>query len=580
MNRLLLYRRYWIVPILLWTALAGGSYLWNSAALNRYVQEQILNRGRFVFQIVEASRLWNAMHGGVYGLMDQRTPPNPYLEVPERDLVTPLGKSLTLLNPAYMTRQLAGIVRGQMDVKIHLTSLKPLNPDNWPDEWEARALKGFERGEKEFLEILEGAPAPEARYMAPLLVKPPCLECHLQQGYREGDVRGGIGVSFPLANFLPGVTRQRHNMAAVHLTMWLLVSLLTLAYLHMQRRRVLSLQLAKAEQEEIVAERTAELRSEVLERQSAESRMRLLLDSSGEGIIGLDTEGRCTLCNPMALQLLGHRRSAGMVGHPFLDLVQPQDSLGGVEGPHWHRIDAWRGGHPVHEEDAAFRRADGSTLAVEFRIHPMIAEGELLGAVVNFSDITGRKQAQERIWHQANYDPLTGLPNRQLLFDRLEQAIAQAQRLKEQVSVLFIDLDGFKPVNDGFGHELGDRLLKMVSGRLADGLRLTDTLARLGGDEFVLILSAHPDRHGAETVAQKIVTGLSEPFVLDGQEVRIGASVGIAHFPEHGQTAADLVRNADRAMYEVKESGRNAYRVYRPRPNSIPPTEEGSGPPS
>ena len=565
MQRLLLQRRYWLLPVLLWTALAGGAYAWNISALERYVHEQVINRGRFVFQMVEASRIWNAMHGGVYGRMDQWTPPNPYLEVPERDILTPGGKSLTLVNPAYMTRQLAGIVREQMDVQMHITSLRPLNPDNWASEWETRALQGFEKGGKEFLEVQQGvAGKAVARYMAPLHVKPPCLECHARQGEKEGDVRGGIGISFTLDRFLPDVERQRQTLLIVHLAMWLMVTGIIVAFLHFQRRRILALKSAKEEQEEIVSKRTAELRSEVQERKAAESRMRLLLDSSGEGIIGLDARGRCTLCNPMALLLLGYRHDAELLDKPLRELLHLPGDPDGNGGRHGAGIDSWREGHPVHEEDALFTREDGTTLPVEYRIHPMIAEGELLGAVVNFSDITARKQIQARNWHDANHDPLTGLPNRQLLLDRLEQAIAQAIRQQKQLAVLFIDLDGFKPVNDRLGHELGDRLLRSVAGRLADCLRTSDTLARLGGDEFILVMSTPADRPGAEAVAQKIVTNLSAPFTLDGREIRIGASVGIALFPEHGETAADLIRNADRAMYEVKDSGRNGYRVYQP----------------
>lgn len=564
MNHLLLHRRYWVLPILLWVALTGGSYFWNIETLNHHVQEQIANQGRFIFRMVEASRQWNAMRGGVYGTVDPQTPPNPYLEVAERDIVTPHGKALTLLNPAYMTRQLALIVHENMGVKIHLTSLRPLNPGNGPKDWEAIALRSFEQGEKEYLDVLKDAQLPQARYMAPLFIKEPCLECHHKQGYRMGEVRGGIGISYSLERILPGVERQRQNLAIVHVAAWLLVSALSLAFLHMQRRRFLSLQSAKDEQERIVSERTAELRDEAEERKRAEARIRLLLNSSGEGIIGLDANGNCTLCNPTALALLGYHQSADIVGRSFRELVQPQDSMGGADSQHWHRLEAWTAGESVHQEDAFFQRADGVNLPVEFRIHPMLAGGKLMGAVVNFSDISTRKEVQERVWRQANYDPLTGLPNRQLLFDRLEQTIAQARRLKEQVSVLFIDLDQFKPVNDRFGHELGDRLLKRVAERMQSCMRSVDTLARLGGDEFILLMSPHADPHGAEAVAQKIIDNLSAPFALDGHELHIGASVGIAHFPLHAQTATELVRHADQAMYEVKESGRNAYRAYSP----------------
>ncbi|MEW5768927.1 MAG: diguanylate cyclase [Pseudomonadota bacterium] len=565
MNRLLINRRYWIVPVLLWTVLVGGSYLWNIDSLDRHVEEQVLRQSRFVFQMMESARLWNARHGGVYGLMDAETPANPYLEVLERDLVTPLGKRLTLLNPAYMSRQLARILDERMGVHVHLTSLAPLNPGNKALVWEAEALLRLARGQREFIEIHETSTVPLVRYMAPLFVEQPCLECHRKQGYREGDMRGGIGVSFPLDQVMPGIARQQANIGIVHLATWLILCLLTLSFLDAQRRRVLALQRTMDEQERIVQDRTAALRKEVDERQAAEARMRLLLNSSGEGIIGLDAAGHCTFCNPMALELLGYRDKGGVVGRSFHALVQAQDGLGGADRQHWLRIEAWRAGEPVHQEDAVFRRGDGSDLAVEFRIHPMLADGVVQGAVVSFADISERKEAQERIWRQANYDPLTGLPNRQLLFDRLEQAIAQARRLKDRLSVLFIDLDRFKQVNDQYGHELGDRLLQEVATRMSSCMRSMDTLARLGGDEFIMLLQGHNDPQGAERVAEKIIACLSTPFLIDGHALQIGASVGIAYFPDHAQTAAELVRHADRAMYEVKEAGRNTYRVYQPQ---------------
>ena len=150
MNRLILDQRYWVLPVLLWAAMAAASYSWNRSALDDHVRELAVSQGRFVFQMVGAVRLWNASHGGVYAVVDAATRPITYLKKQsDPNVTTTSGKALTLINPAYMTRQLADYVLEQSDMLLHLTSLKPLNPGNVADAWEAQTLQRFERGEKE-----------------------------------------------------------------------------------------------------------------------------------------------------------------------------------------------------------------------------------------------------------------------------------------------------------------------------------------------------------------------------------------------------------------------------------------------
>lgn len=169
------------------------------------------------------------------------------------------------------------------------------------------------------------------------------------------------------------------------------------------------------------------------------------------------------------------------------------------------------------------------------------------------------KQAQERENALAYADTLTGLPNRQLFNDRLNMALALGYRQLSKVALMFIDLDGFKAVNDTLGHDAGDLLLKQVAERLKQVTRDTDTVARLGGDEFTVILNVR-ERNDVEMVAKKIIEALSRPFDLAGKEGKIGASIGIAMYPQDGNTAADLIKKADAAMYEAKTGGKNDYR--------------------
>ncbi len=180
-----------------------------------------------------------------------------------------------------------------------------------------------------------------------------------------------------------------------------------------------------------------------------------------------------------------------------------------------------------------------------------------------FSDITQLKENQAQLEFMAHHDPLTRLPNRALVESRLQQDIEQGHRHKLRIGVLFIDLDHFKPVNDSFGHLVGDELLCAVAKRLGERLREGDTLGRLGGDEFILLLSMLHDPQDAAVVARDLIAALNEPFTLsDGQEVFIGGSIGISLFPQDGETVSELMKNADAAMYLAKESGRNQFSFY------------------
>lgn len=176
-----------------------------------------------------------------------------------------------------------------------------------------------------------------------------------------------------------------------------------------------------------------------------------------------------------------------------------------------------------------------------------------------FSDITHRKEDEERVWRQANFDALTGLPNRALFVDRLSQAIRQSKRDGKKFALFFIDLDGFKQVNDRLGHAAGDLLLQQTAHRLVDCVRSSDTVARLAGDEFTCIVQAVHDRLDAQMVAEKILERLADPFDLEGEAAEIRGSVGIALFPDDGPDGATLLRMADEAMYRVKRRGKNSF---------------------
>ncbi|WP_186407465.1 putative bifunctional diguanylate cyclase/phosphodiesterase [Candidatus Accumulibacter aalborgensis] len=187
--------------------------------------------------------------------------------------------------------------------------------------------------------------------------------------------------------------------------------------------------------------------------------------------------------------------------------------------------------------------------------------GKVVNYVGMFSDITKVRESQQRIEYLATHDELTGLPNRALFNDRLHLALARADRSRESIGVVFIDLDNFKMVNDTLGHETGDKLLRQAAVRLLDCVRGEDTVARLGGDEFVVLLVA-ADREQATVTAERLLIALSASYQFDEHECFISASIGLSMFPEDAADANSLMRNADAAMYRAKDHGKNGFRFF------------------
>ena len=218
-----------------------------------------------------------------------------------------------------------------------------------------------------------------------------------------------------------------------------------------------------------------------------------------------------------------------------------------------------------HPLNVAYRiqTASGAEIVVssqgEVEIDPLGNPSLVIGATI---DITARSRAEEEIQLLVNYDTLTGLPNRNLLQDRLQQAIANSARLEQSVGVLILDLDRFKSINDSLGHKAGDQLLQMVATRLRSCIRESDTLARPGGDEFVILLAGTVNEDGISAAAGKILAIISEPFTLENREFYLTASIGIALYPIDGEDPHTLLKNADLAMYRAKEMDRNNFQFY------------------
>ena len=211
------------------------------------------------------------------------------------------------------------------------------------------------------------------------------------------------------------------------------------------------------------------------------------------------------------------------------------------------------------------RTKDGSTYVEETHIAPVVdATGQRQHYVAIKLDITERKHAQEKLDHLAHYDILTNLPNRSLFMDRVERGLALAKRHDKPLALLFIDLDKFKPINDTWGHAVGDLVLQEVAHRMQSCVRESDTVSRVGGDEFVVLLLNLANATDAVMVAEKIRAALNQPILLDDKTLSISSCIGVALYPEHGLTQMELSRHADAAMYQAKERGRDRVVLFEP----------------
>jgi diguanylate cyclase (GGDEF)-like protein/PAS domain S-box-containing protein len=296
--------------------------------------------------------------------------------------------------------------------------------------------------------------------------------------------------------------------------------------------------------------------TDVTERKRAEAMLRrqsAAMTASMDGIAILNEKFEFNYVNDALAKLYGFANPEAMMRSPVRHLYEPAeiDRFGLDVLPLVQERGRWRG-------EANGRRRDGSTFPQEISLTAI--DGGGLVCVVR--DITERTYAEEQIKHLAYHDALTGCPNRLLFKDRLTVALSHAQRDKKRLAILFLDLDRFKVINDSLGHNFGDQLLQAVAARLESCVRLSDTVARLGGDEFTLLLPDLAQSEDAAPIAQKLLEAIRQPFHIEGREFLISTSVGISLFPEDGTDAETLIKNADTAMYQAKEQGRDNYQLF------------------
>ena len=297
--------------------------------------------------------------------------------------------------------------------------------------------------------------------------------------------------------------------------------------------------------------------------ENAEAKYRFLIEKTMVGVF-IVQDNRFTYVNPRFAEIFGYLEQEITNEVSLLDLVHPDDRLMITA----HNLNQLKG-PPGNNLQYEFRglKKNGELIHVEVLNGQSNLDGQI-AIIGTLLDISKRKQAEETIQHLAFHDPLTELPNRILFADRIQQALHHAERNKEKVALLFIDLDRFKSVNDTLGHAAGDSILKEVAHRLQNCLRQADTVSRFGGDEFNVLLTQISKEEEVKIIAHKILKALEWPYQVDNQEIFLSGSIGIALYPKDGQDAMSLTKNADTALYRAKDLGRNNYQPYSSTMNS------------
>ncbi|MDD3814384.1 MAG: diguanylate cyclase [Desulfocapsaceae bacterium] len=510
--------------MVVWICITGAFVYWTESDTRQNEKLLAQRTANAFFQQVVITRLWNASHGGVYVPVTAETQPNEYLPLPGRDLIVDNGLKLTKINPSYMTREIAKLaMTNESGIHFHLTSLKPIRPENKATDWEEKWLKSFEQGVKEQGEFFKEGNITWFRYMAPLITRPECLKCHAQQGYKKGDIRGGLSVSLPY---------QPHG----HL------------HLFVGYGSVVGLGLLF-----------------ILIGGTLYERKQRLFDAT------FNSPTPSTVTNKDHTILMANESYWAMFGPPFA---------------HQKTIKCYehRPGKSCHTPDCPLTRIMGGSSEYAYETikeidgvsrhfivvaKPLLdAKDKVIGSVESFQDITARKWAEEALEQSnrkledlSNTDGLTGISNRRHFDEIMAKEYARHARSGAELSLILLDIDHFKLFNDCYGHVAGDECLQQIARVMADCLaRPADLAARYGGEEFVCILP-ETDSSGAVAIAEKIrreILALAIPHEESMTAKSVTASLGVATVEcTPSGSVLDIVSQVDEQLYLAKSSGRN-----------------------
>lgn len=323
-------------------------------------------------------------------------------------------------------------------------------------------------------------------------------------------------------------------------------------------RRLLSERLSQLSQE--IQDLKQQVRQEVQQRRRVQSEAAKLsgaLTHAADAVMVTNCDGEIEYVNPAFESITGYQREEVLGAKP--DILKSGEHDQQFFAGMWKTMLAGE----IFRDVVINRRKDGSLYHEEKSITPLKdSRGNITHFISTGKDITDRIRVQEELHYMAHHDAITGLPNRVMLMERIEQAMVRARRSGKGVSILFLDLDGFKAINDTVGHHVGDRFLAEVASRLQACLKDEDTVARLGGDEFAVVLDGLHAMTGVSKVARKLLRQLAMPFLVDGLDLYVTASIGVARYPSDGEDVHTLLRKADSAMYRAKHAGKNTHKFF------------------
>jgi diguanylate cyclase (GGDEF)-like protein len=496
------------------------------------------------------------------------------------------------MNPAYMTRQVYAFSRLESAIRGHLTSLKPLRPENQADPWETQALKSFEQGATEVatVENLDGQPY--LRLMRPFKTETGCLKCHAHQGYQVGDVRGGISVSIPLAPLYAAQQRTQFSISLGHGLLWLV----GLVGIGLGRRRLIS---AWQQEERLAADlgrSNQKLQDLVAESERLNREISLVSELADKLHACLSSEEAHQIMSRMASRLFPDQSGALLLLNASRNVLEMVMTWG-VQPPDRPVVEpqtCWglRRGRPYlmqdPEQDVLCEHLS-PPLAAGYYCIPLVAQGETLGVfhlratapagasrpafpassqslaitvAEHLALSLGNLKLQEALRHQAIRDGLTGLFNRRFMLETLERELYRMRRKASSLAVIMLDLDHFKRFNDTFGHSAGDAVLSALGRLMLSRVRKEDVACRYGGEEFAVILPETSLETACDRAEElrRAVHGLN----LDHHGQSLGGitiSLGVAVFPQHGEEPDVLLRAADAALYQAKHAGRDRWEV-------------------
>ncbi len=527
---------YSFIIFIIWSIISGLSIWWNIKIEQNITMKSVTNIARSSFNKDQAYRQWATAHGGVYVKPTKKTPPSPWMShIEDRDVVTTDGKKLTLMNPAYMLREMMQDYSSLYGIKGRIVGTVYLNKENKADKWEESAIKSFEEGTKEIMELTGSGENEYLRLMKPMIMKQKCQKCHGILGFKNGSIRGGVSVSVPMKKYREYEYKSIKNIILTYLGIWLLG---VIAIIIISRNIIIHLKIRIKDLEELI------ISSQVF-------------NNTLDAIFITDSKGNILRVNSSFVELTGYGEDESIGKNPKIIKSNHHNEKfyknlwDTILNKGYIQLEMWN------------RDKDGEIFVVIESISSIKDEDNIIKYfIATMHDITARKNAEKRITHMAHYDPLTNLPNRVLFQERFLHSIEIANKSNLKVALVFMDIDGFKKVNDTKGHQVGDKLLVKIANIINSCIRKSDTLSRLGGDEFTIIFENLNRINSILPICEKILKELKKEIIIDEQNIFISASMGISIYPNDGKDIHTLIQHADTAMYRAKDSGKDKFNFY------------------